>query len=227
MRFIIAIFCAAGVVLAGLSARAKVQNIFPKDKDAPINQVNMYFHGEVSSGTVGDLILAIRDLNVNYPTVGKINLLIDSLGGNTTSGRMAYWAVKSSKIPVRTINLSLVASAATMFYCGSRERATMEKSFFQLHPAALDFTAGWVKPDAIARSQMLLKNFNALLADTYEHCTNFSPSEISNILESEHNAKIITDATALKVGLAGKILTAIPPADASIYISDSPKNGGE
>ena len=47
MRFIIAIFCAAGVVLAGLSARAKVQNVFPKDKDAPINQVNMYFHGKV------------------------------------------------------------------------------------------------------------------------------------------------------------------------------------
>lgn len=204
--------------------KASVNYIEPQDesgKSIIINSVNLFFESQVSKESIGELRLALDKININYSQVKIINLFISSVGGEMNAGLTGSLAIKSSSIPVRTINTAFVASAATMLFCASNDRYMMKNSLFLLHPPAFILNEQTtLKPDAINRlrkeNQFAQKEF----LDTYLSCTKYSKKETKKILSSEYLSKTLTFTEAYNVGLVKGELSVFPRADMSIYISD-------
>ncbi|KAB2715423.1 ATP-dependent Clp protease proteolytic subunit [Brucella intermedia] len=200
---------------------AEMSSFVPEDK-AKISDrdASIYFFGEVNDKKVIELQSSIDTMIGNYPKLRHINLYISSLGGSMDAGWAGYWAVKNSPIPIRTINLSRIASAATLIYCGGAERSALPGTSFLLHPASKSVHSDDYKPDFFERMQADLALANQMFSSTYKSCTNLSVDEISQTLKAEYFAKLLTADDAVKIGLAGKILDKKYPDATSAYIVD-------
>ena len=91
----------------------------------------IYFVSQVSEDTVGRLITKVGE----YVKNGSQNLylFILSSGGDANAGIAAYNYLKGVDINIITVNLSLVASAATYFYCSGDQRYAYPNSRFLFH----------------------------------------------------------------------------------------------
>ncbi|MFK0684238.1 ATP-dependent Clp protease proteolytic subunit [Ochrobactrum sp. BD67] len=200
---------------------ADMNSFVPKDigklDDA---DANIYFFGDINDKKVLELQSSIDDISGNYPKIRYINLYINSSGGSMDAGWAGYWAVKNSPIPVRTINLAYVASAATLLYCAGAERSAMPGTTFLLHSAYKSLQSNDYKPDVFERMQADLALTNQMFSTTYKSCTTLSADEISQSLKAEYFAKLLTVDQAVKIGLAGKILDKKYPGATSAYIVD-------
>ena len=91
----------------------------------------IYFVSQVSEDTVGRLITKVGE----YVKNGSQNLylFIMSSGGDANAGIAAYNYLQGADINIITVNLSLVASAATYFYCSGDQRYAYPNSRFLFH----------------------------------------------------------------------------------------------
>lgn len=206
--------------IATMSARAEVISIMPAElKEIPANnEVNIFFNGNTSNRQIYDLGSAIDTVNVNYPSVEWINLYINSTGGDSDAARVGYWIIKNSKIPVRTINISYVASSATMLYCAGRDRQALAGSYFLMHPVALKFNESYYNPDAVLRNYNILNSMNDILKDIYKDCTTLGDEDLDNLVKGDHFTKYIDSEEALRIGLSSLTTQSVRPKLGSIYI---------
>ncbi|WP_273795024.1 ATP-dependent Clp protease proteolytic subunit [Brucella intermedia] len=212
------------VLLQTGDAYAEVRYILPSAKSGfPGQEVNIHFSGAINQGKIVDLQSAIDKFNIEEPTAKVINLYINSSGGDMDSGWSGYLAIKSSRIPTRTIDVAKTDSAATLLYCASTQRYVMDGATFLLHPAAISSSPSQdAKPDEVNRKKMYLDNLNKYFLRVYRECTHLNESKIHQILSAEYFSKIVDDAEAIRIGLAKKILSVEYPPGASAYIYDWP-----
>ncbi|MGU3575883.1 ATP-dependent Clp protease proteolytic subunit [Brucellaceae bacterium C25G] len=182
--------------------------------------VNVYFYGAVTPAKVVDLQNAIDGINMKFPKVSAINLYINSGGGDVDAGWAAYWSIKSSAIPVKTVGAGFVASMASIMYCAGSERSAMQQNEFYLHAPANYGSQGMGKPDDIKRLEKRLENVGKRMSEIYASCTALSPEEIADISKTEYFAKSYGTEEAIKIGLSQKRADKILPAAATIYIFD-------
>jgi ATP-dependent Clp protease, protease subunit len=200
---------------------AEMSSFIPEDKGKISDRdASIYFFGDINDKKVIELQSSIDTMIGNYPKLRHINLYISSLGGSMDAGWAGYWAVKNSPIPIRTINLSRIASAATLIYCAGAERSALPGTSFLLHPAFKSLQSDDYKPDVFERLQSDLALANQMFSTTYKSCTTLPVDEISQLLKAEYFAKRLTADEAVKIGLAGKILDKKYPDAASAYIVD-------
>ena len=169
-------------ILLPLTSEASIRYVYPpQSSKADVNKINIFFNAPITTKSSEDLRFAIDKVNKDFPKADKISLLINSPGGDMDAGWMGYWAIKSSSLPVSTINMSRVESSATLFFCASSQREVLANSSFLLHPAAMS-NVGYVKPDELARTKQRLDRFNKIFFDVYSSCTNIDKNKISKML---------------------------------------------
>ncbi len=212
------------IVFSASSSRAELINVTPDDdKNKPL-EVNIYFSSEVNNKSVSELGAALSSVAINYPSVKKINMIVNSPGGSVKAGQLGYMLVKSSQIPVHAINVALTASAASWIFCGAKERTALPGAFFLLHPAALDGYSEQLKPDVLQRLTQQIDEANEFSALVYKQCTNLSENEIAQINKAEYFAKYIGVAEASDIKLIDGVQENIPEAGASYFIHDEDSN---
>ncbi|WP_233874100.1 ATP-dependent Clp protease proteolytic subunit [Paraburkholderia adhaesiva] len=179
----------------------------------------IYYTGGINIQKTNELIGALDDLNMNYRNLGKIYLYINSYGGDMDSGYIAYQAIKSSRIPVVTVNLATVMSAATMLFCGASERSSFEGAQFIMHPAAISQSSR-MQPDQLEMAQQTLGRYNQMLVDIYKGCSDFREGELKSILYSEDQRKVLSSDEARKRGVVTELTSRIADAQVSYFVSD-------
>ncbi|MFC7064332.1 ATP-dependent Clp protease proteolytic subunit [Brucella rhizosphaerae] len=201
-------------------SQAELMSVTPPD-NASIkenSEVNVYFVGEITPQKIIELGTTLDGINVQYASIKGINLYINSGGGDMDAGHVGYWMIRSSRIPVRTINLSYVGSAATLLFCAGKQRDAMSGSQFLIHPAATKFDKGYYKPDELERKQRSVNESNQIFRDVYKDCTTLSDSEVTSIFKSEYFSRSMTAKEALDIGMATELTNAIRPPAGSGYV---------
>lgn len=212
----------AFVTLAAIASpvQAEVKEISPKEEVGKKTEANVYFTSEVSKKSITDLVAVLDQVRINHSGIEKINLLINSPGGNMDAGIQAYWSLKSYPLPIHAINVGDVSSAATFLYCAADVRSALPGATFLLHPAAAMGQAGYIKPDVIERERKSLAESNLFFSRVYEKCTNLDSNEIKDMLKAEYNSKFLNTREAEKIGLSSDTIEKIPLSAASFFIQD-------
>ncbi len=219
MKIIYIIAC--GALLTPISiARAEIKEVVPKEEGKIQTEANVYFASSVSPNSISDLVAVLDRIRINYRSVEKINLLINSPGGAVSSGIQAYWNLKSYPLPIHAINVGDVSSAATFLFCAANERSSVPFGTFLLHPPAAGYSGGYVKPDEVERTREYLHSDNLFMESIYKTCTNMDADDIKDMLKAEYNSKFLSDKQAEKIGLTNSALKGIPQAASSFFVQE-------
>ncbi|MCT7375226.1 ATP-dependent Clp protease proteolytic subunit [Chelativorans salis] len=210
-------------ILASSSSRSEVIASTPEDDDIrkAAEIAKIYYLVEMTVGNASELVQSIDRLNENYKSLKKIYVYINSYGGDLDAGKMAYWAIKSSQTPVTVVNLSMVASAASVMFCGAEERLSLRGGTFLLHPPSTWVDAAYIQPDRLNAAQELLNAYRDSIADIYRECLSVSGEEIEKLLYSENDRLVLSPAQARETGLVTGLENSIVDAPVSIVIKDS------
>lgn len=202
------------------SASADITNVISEDLSTT-TEAKINFTADVTPKSASELSSIIDEINVNYPKLKKILLYINSGGGDMDSGRLAYWSVKNSHIPITTIDVSMTASAATLIYCGADERYALPGSHFILHPASVTLTSGDAKPNDIDIINRNITMGNEFFKETYKQCTSLSDAELKSILYSEQGSLLLSPQKAMKIKLTANVVKDIPLSNINYYITSA------
>lgn len=130
---------------------------------------------------------------------------------------------KNPKIPISTINIFEVTSAATYLFCASTERRALPGTQFLFHAAAVGVPQTSLKPDEVLqlkRSLDLIHRFDDL---AYKQCMNIDDEELRKLTESEYFRRHIDEIEAEKIGLISDVITQVEPSKFNFYILDDDK----
>lgn len=186
-----------------------------------IKEGKIYFTAKVDNQSVSSLIQAIDDLNVSYKNLKRIYLYIDSYGGAMDSGKIAYWAVRSSRTPITAVNMSTVMSSATMIFCGAEDRQSLKGGRFIMHPANIYGTDYSFQPDDLSDFTVKLQGFNQMFVDVYKECTTLTDDEIKSVLFSENNKITLLPDEAQAKGVISQLADKTADTPVAYYISDT------
>ena len=190
------------LIISITCARAEVTSVTPADaKAGEIKAAKVFYVGEVSERKVAELISVLDRLNSDNKALANIYLYINSPGGDVDSAQTAYWAIKSSRIPVTAVNVSTVASVATVMFCGAKVRTAFPGTVFVLKPANITLPAMSIQPIQYVLSRELLKSYNDVFASVYRECTNLPAEEVSTIVESADDRLLMNAGEALEKGV--------------------------
>lgn len=216
------LMAAACLLLPVTMAQADYKKVVTNDKLAAdtVTEGKIYFTASVDDQSTTALMQAIDDLNISYKNLKKIYLYIDSYGGSMDGGKVAYWAVKSSRTPVTAVNLSTVMSAATMIFCAAQDRQSLKGGRFIMHPARMYGKDYSFKPDQLSDFDKKLKGYNQMFADVYKECTTLNDDEIKSVLFSENNKITLLPDEAKAKGVISKLADKTATTPVAYYITD-------
>ncbi|MEX3694126.1 ATP-dependent Clp protease proteolytic subunit [Paraburkholderia sp. BR14263] len=209
--------------LYGVPAYACLSKVIPEaDRRYDVLNSKIFYTGPVTIQKANDLIAALDELNAKYPKLKSIYLYIDSGGGDTDAGYITYRAIQSSRVPVITVNLATVMSAATMMFCGAQDRLSFPGGRFILHPPSIDLSNRF-QPDQLNVATENLDTVKQMLSDIYRSCTNLNGKEINSMIYSENNRKVLSPDEASANGMVTGIAHEIIDAPVSYYVTDRAK----
>lgn len=220
---IITLVCAAVFSTTSFATVSVVKKSNIKNNN--VESAKILYVGNVTEKSITELIASIDEINATYPELKHLYLYINSGGGDMSSGYMAYEAVKSSLVPITTINSAFVGSAATMFYCAGKERLAMPAASFMLHPAAAsNIKQDYLKPNEIAQIKQFSDGYNALFRNVYKQCTTYNDEEISKMLFNEDGRQLINVDAALARKMTTDKANKMETVPVSYYILNEETN---
>lgn len=195
-----------------------------RNKPEDVKTAKIVFNGEVNAENTVDLMSALDDLNNTYPSLKEIELYINSYGGDVGNGYMGYQVVKVSRVPVKTINTGITASAATLIYCGGYQRLMMPEASFILHPAkSANIQVGYVSPSEVELLKKFTRMGSGYLSGIYSSCTNIRDEQVQKMLYSDENTWFVDATQAKQIALVRDVRAGIKATAVSYYITDSEK----
>ncbi|CAG8999364.1 MAG: ATP-dependent Clp protease proteolytic subunit [Candidatus Celerinatantimonas neptuna] len=195
--------------------------------NSEVKSINVFYMAPIDNNDISDLISSIIEINNKYKKARHIYLYMSTLGGNENSAFAAYQVIKSSKIPVTTINLSSVASAGNILFCAAKHRQAFKNTMFIFHPISFltnnapnysDLT-----PAKLANIKNMIKNFQVRATKIFKQCTNFNDEAIQKPFYSEGNRYILYGANAIKHHLINGYVSGIKNTTVTYYINDDEK----
>lgn len=225
-NFVSSLYVTFIIFISISTANANSRKIGPEDnnKKDEVSIAKIYFAGSVNGETAAELIEAIDDANINYKKLKRIYLYINSYGGGMEGGYAAYWAVKSSRTPVTTVNMGMVMSSASMIFCGADDRQSLKGGHFILHAASVSVGNDYVQPDQLQRKVQQLDGYNAMFHDVYKECTKLSEQELTAMFQGENQRRFMLPDEARQTGLITKIADKIMDSSVSYFVTDTVKN---
>ncbi|MEA9391221.1 ATP-dependent Clp protease proteolytic subunit [Acerihabitans sp. TG2] len=215
----------ATLILLSVHAEATIIRVV-NNAVAPqtVNAIKVFYTGVVNQEKVMALASVIDEINQKYTSAKHIYLYISSTGGDVDSGNIGYQLVKSSPIPVTTINVSFVQSSATLMYCGAQNRLVMDNTEFLLHaPTVGTVIKNDVSENVINDEHEWSATYRGMIKHIYKICTNLSDDKIDKLTYSEDNHMLLNSTAALNIKLATGEQKGIQPTEASFYIYDGSK----
>jgi ATP-dependent Clp protease, protease subunit len=112
--------------------------------------IGVNFHGPISHPATTKLrnvlCSVVNDRLQDGPNVGKrkfdkINLFINSLGGQVDDGVALFGFIRSLPIEVVTVNVGMVASAAIITFLAGKQRIALPHSTFHFHDYEWNYPA--------------------------------------------------------------------------------------
>ena len=205
-----------------LSAQANVYYIKADTvKNTSVNEAAIYFNGAINNRTVTWLLSSLAEIAGRYRNIKNIDIYLNSEGGDMDAGYEAYEALRKSAIKLNMIDASVIASAATMIYCGSDERYAMPLARFMLHPAAAwNDKADYLKPDQARRILEDAESYNVLFRTIYSTCTKISADELNKITASETGRVFYKVDEAAKAGLVTRGIKESHSYSVTYYVTD-------
>jgi len=180
----------------------------------------IYFTGEVTESSVNQLISTIDTINSEHEDLEKIYLYIRSWGGNADAGDAAYWIIRSSRIPITTVNLAYVGSAASVMFCGGRERLSLEYGTFLLHPPAITVPKLPWSTDDLRQVDEFINISAKFSTEVYKTCTTLPEEELKAISYSENQRLVLSTAQAQEKGLISGIMSKVVETPIFYLVSD-------
>ena len=158
---------------------------------------------EVTEETAKQVIQWVIEMNYSEDRPEVLNLLINSPGGSLTDAFAIIDVMKSSHIPIRTIGLGQIASAALMiFLAGAKGQRVLTPNTSILSHR---FTAGSVGKShelfAISKEYDLT---NLRMVEHYKRCTGLKESDVKKHLLPPEDVFLSADE-ALKYKLCDKV----------------------
>lgn len=192
------------------------------EKAEEVKLIRIVYTGGISAAGITDLMSSLDKINLMYTNARGIELYLNSGGGDMDSGYMGYNGIRGSRIPVTTVNASMVGSAASLLFCAGQSRQAFEQSWFILHPAAAT-VSGEMKPDAVNRLSVLLSHYNGVFSSVYRACSHLNDQEIKDMLAAEYLRKDWSSRQAQEAGFVSEIVRQPAQADAVWYIQPDKK----
>ncbi len=76
----------------------------------------------------------LDEINQRYVNAKELVISFSSDGGDMDAALSMYYAIKSSQIPVTTVNVSAVMSAATIPFCAAKKEKSLIMLFLSFIP---------------------------------------------------------------------------------------------
>jgi len=183
-----------------------------------MSEVALIFHGPINHPATVRLRNAICNAMggwfpaQNAVRCSKLFLLFSSGGGSIEDGFSLYNLLRSFKVPVVTVNMSLITSISNVVFLGGDERWAAEHSFFQFH----DFDWTFPGPHSMdqhnfAYSSQQLETSKNLKKSIFKTHTKFTDTDFQT-LKFLDQSLIIDSSAAKKYGIVQHVgLPALPP----------------
>ncbi|CAG9298471.1 ATP-dependent Clp protease proteolytic subunit [Celerinatantimonas diazotrophica] len=189
-----------------------------------VKAVKVMYMAPINNYYMSELIAAINQINIQYKQAQHIYLYINTMGGDMNSAVAAYQTIKSSAIPVTTINLATIASAGNVIFCAGSSRLGFKHSQFIFHPISWAFkdhnNNQTLTPAGLANIEEMLENTQQMVTPIYQKCTNFTPTEIKKFFYSESERHYISGNKAITHKLISAYATKMQKTPVNYYIAD-------
>lgn len=167
------------------------------ERQAPTVTIKLL--GEINNDTVGNLVRVLTQLS--NQGVEDVLLVINSGGGDTRAGMMAYEYLKNLPINLHTHNIAVSNSAASFIYCAGDKRTASPNSRFTVHYGTIGVDGLYSHHQAETVYELMKEESN-FIEEVTESCTNLSKAETVRALELE---TLYTASEAVDIGLAEEI----------------------
>lgn len=193
-------------------------------KSTDVTTAKIVFHAEVQPREIMELVAALDEINVTYPAVKTISLYINSGGGRMDSGYMAYEAIKNSGIPVDTVGIGFVGSAATMMFCAGKNRLSTPLTAYMVHPVGIsNDDTGYIRPNQIDQMQKVSRSYSRVFRKVYKDCLQMRNEELESVLYSEDHIKYFSTDEVITMKMATGRAAGIRATDVSYFIDTKPE----
>lgn len=165
----------------------KFWNMMPSTLDKKV--LNIYVYGEIMTnsnwffGSEDDVVARefIKDLH-NHPDVERINVHINSPGGEVMAAVTMAQQLKKHKAEVHTYVEGIAASAATLLVLAGDVRHMTVSGLFMIHLPSMQFRGNRI---AMGQQKEVLDKVEAVIRLTYKNASNLSEEELTTMLEHE------------------------------------------
>lgn len=186
-----------------------------------VKTVKVTFSGLITIKKSAAFMSVLDEINQRYVNAEHVYLYFNSVGGDMDSALSMYYAIRGSRLPVTTVNLSVVASAATIPYCAADQRQSMKEAIFIIHPAQMgSLDDKNVTPSKIRITENYISNYNTLFMNIYSHCTDFSAQQLKEPLYSDDSRLYLSAAQSVQHRMSTQIVDKMTAAPVSYFVTD-------
>ena len=187
--------------MASINKRYYSLVVKEKEKEADIHIYGdivswEWFDSDVSSYTLAKEIEGLPE------DIEKINVFINSYGGEVAEGLAIYNQLRRHKAKVKTYCDGFACSAASVVFMAGDERVMSNASLLMIHNAWL-LTAG--DPNQLRKDADDLETINAASVQAYMNHVNITEEKLKEMMEKE---TWISAADALEMGFATSVVNA-------------------
>ncbi|QWT41539.1 ATP-dependent Clp protease proteolytic subunit [Dickeya dadantii] len=187
-----------------------------------VTAVKMYFSGNINEEKITELTMALDEANMRFKNAHDLYLYLNSGGGDLDSAHAAYLAIKSSHIPVTAVDMSMTASAATLLFCGAKNRVMLTDTAILIHPPTVNQNEKSSAPDSLELKRQWSGHYVDMLKNVYRQCTTLSDEAMNKALYSEDAHLFLNNQEAENIRMATATEEQIHAAEVAYFISDAP-----
>ena len=174
-----------------------------EEKEVIINDNNIYFYSDVSSKSIKELLIHIKEITKKNQIIGitygidppPINLYINSEGGCLYSALSIIDIISSNLVIINTIVSGVCMSAATFILLSGHNRYMMPNSYMLIHNISSGF---WGKMHEFEDEMKNLTELTKKLKEIYKKNSNITKTQLDKILKTD---VLIPAIDCLKYGL--------------------------
>ncbi|SCB35070.1 ATP-dependent Clp protease proteolytic subunit [Rhizobium multihospitium] len=175
----------------------------------------LYFSQPIDDKSTLSLTNGLIDLRAKGYKV--IYLMLNSNGGNISSGIALYHLLCAMDITINTYAISNVDSAAILLFLAGKERVANKESLFAFHSAREDFSNEKLNPDEITERSNVLEIDNDRMKEIFKERLTINDKQYGDFFGPQ--LRFVRPQEALSIGLATRIgEISMQPHDGLYYV---------
>ncbi len=176
------------------------------------------FYANILENTVNDFIRTVTQISASEAKKGdpidEVIIQIQSSGGSSDHGLLAYNFLKQTGITITTIGMGNVDSAAIMMYCAGTNRISVPSCRFLIHEATVTISGQF----NLTKLNELKEITERINNDYCEVISNVCGKPLRSIKKYVRNGLVMSSHKAQDFGLVQKITEAPYLTDRNIPI---------